>query len=975
MPPTYDPIANSTFLEFTGYGITEQTLTAAQAFHITNTGAFPNGAPAGINVALVLERANDPTALLAEAWGSRQSTIAGLNATNALWTTYGTDVATYNAAQDFLTNTLGLTVLDSSNSNYVSTAEARTIWVEINTQADWQALFGPDSTLMYSPATGQGRPLWYWEGGLSLPSELTIAGLWVDQGARPDAIDMAGSTTATLLVGPQSAGNSATALVGSPQQIAKSYNFPLDGASYQTGMVGLIEPAAGSYVSSTDPGGSTFQSLLTQYLDTVGTQGTGGVFVQGADGQVEALSERSLDVGVTAGINPNSNLALYNGSGLGSGANANSQSTVFTAFQAAIWAAASNYAGTETVGPAPVVSSSFTDVEGLSPLSPFYQAYMQLFVDAALMNQTMLVANGDGGSGGQTSNGLTNVVNSVTSPYNILVGGSSLSTLGTAAQDSTLNGTDANFTPIYNLAMAGDAATLWRLMSGGLNHLPSTAALGDWLVETVWNEYETTDHQTFFSGSSYLVNNSGSGGMDTTQATPGYQVDYGLTSAIYAALGLSGRGTPDVVAPAGGNMFYATPDANMENVVGEGGTSAATPFWASLITQINYVFNDQGLPNLGYMTDLLYLASVVAPGSFNDVTLGNNISSFTLGGADYDGINPTGLGYEADTGYDLASGLGSPNGMLLARALTEIAHSQVYFSATPDVIDSGASGWTSGTAQTLLLQTTATATATATVDTGTTSTDASSAASGIYAWTSQLAQQSLQDDFDGALLALFDGQAQGTLAQAIVANGDSVSVTFNGGTAVAAQANLSASFGFADFFSDADNSVRLAQAVAVAETANGADDVNVVVRMRQVAGADLSLMLYEVDDYNGTIGGLAPGQVGYAAAAASRAYAVLGGGTTIAGPGDGNAGQAQITGVDAGDLIAMQLTNVTNGDTFWAFSQANEMVGGEHVAHLWNYGANTWGWEDLLGGGDRDFNDLVVQLDFTSTAGSGLLVT
>ncbi|WP_289296011.1 DUF4114 domain-containing protein, partial [uncultured Reyranella sp.] len=134
------------------------------------------------------------------------------------------------------------------------------------------------------------------------------------------------------------------------------------------------------------------------------------------------------------------------------------------------------------------------------------------------------------------------------------------------------------------------------------------------------------------------------------------------------------------------------------------------------------------------------------------------------------------------------------------------------------------------------------------------------------------------------------------------------------------------------------------------------------------------LMLYKVDDYNGTIGGLAPDQAGYAAAAAGRAYAVLGGGTTIAGPGDGNAGQAQITGVDAGDLIAMQLTNVTNGDTFWAFSQANEMVGGEHIAHLWNYGANTWGWEDLHGGGDRDFNDLIVQLDFTSTAGSGLLV-
>ena len=451
---------------------------------------------------------------------------------------------------------------------------------------------------------------------------------------------------------------------------------------------------------------------------------------------------------------------------------------------------------------------------------------MQLFIDAALINQTTLIALGDGGSGFETGGGLATPRNNNTSPYNIMVGGSSLSTLGTAAQDPTLNGTDASFTPIYSLAMAGDAATLWQLMSGGLSHLPSTAALGDWLVETAWNEYQTTDQQTFVGGngpdgSSYLTNNTGAGGMDTTQATPAYQEDYGLTSAIYAALGLNGRALPDVVAPAGGNMFYSTPGPNMEALVGEGGTSAATPFWASLITQINYVFNDQGLPNLGYMTDLLYLASVIAPGSFNDVTMGNNTSSFSLGGADYGGITPTGYGYEAGTGYDLASGLGSPNGLLLARALTEIAHSQLYFSATPDVIDANAGGWTSGTAQTLLLQTTASADATATVTAGGDSIDAGSAAHAAYAWTSQLAQQSLQSDFDGDLLALFDGQTQGSLTQAIVAGGESVSVTFNGAAAVAAQANLSASFGFADFFSDATNSVRLAQAVAVAETAGG----------------------------------------------------------------------------------------------------------------------------------------------------------
>jgi len=37
------------------------------------------------------------------------------------------------------------------------------------------------------------------------------------------------------------------------------------------------------------------------------------------------------------------------------------------------------------------------------------------------------------------------------------------------------------------------------------------------------------------------------------------------------------------------------------------------------------------------------------------------------------------------------------------------------------------------------------------------------------------------------------------------------------------------------------------------------------------------------------------------------------------------------------------------------------------------YGLNTWGWEDTFGGGDQDFNDLVVQLDFTSAHGHGWL--
>ena len=58
------------------------------------------------------------------------------------------------------------------------------------------------------------------------------------------------------------------------------------------------------------------------------------------------------------------------------------------------------------------------------------------------------------------------------------------------------------------------------------------------------------------------------------------------------------------------------------------------------------------------------------------------------------------------------------------------------------------------------------------------------------------------------------------------------------------------------------------------------------------------------------------------------------GGRTIDGPGYGNYAQAMLQNVDAGDLVAMTLTNQSSGNTYWAFSQANETVGGQPVGYV-----------------------------------------
>ena len=210
------------------------------------------------------------------------------------------------------------------------------------------------------------------------------------------------------------------------------------------------------------------------------------------------------------------------------------------------------------------------------------------------------------------------------------------------------------------------------------------------------------------------------------------------------------------------------------------------------------------------------------------------------------------------------------------------------------------------------------------------------------------------------------------MAQAHFLPGEALAVSVNTSSAQASQANLSSPFGFADFFSSGGD-VRVARPVAIAETADGASDQTAVVRLRQDGQDSLSLTFYRVDDLNGAINGLHPGDAGYQAAVQARAYQMTSGGTVDRWAGLRRLRADRPEHVNAGDLVAMQLTNNSSGNVYSGFAQANETVNGQHVGHLWNYGLNTWGWEDTLGGGDHDYNDLVVGLDFTSTAGHGWL--
>lgn len=957
MPIQYTPLPNSTYLDYDSY----------RSGAPSPTGTDPVG-NFTFNVALVLDRANDPTALLGSDWGSRQQQLETLNDSGTLWSTYGANPAAYNQVLAQLGG-LGVQTVDQIDpvNGYVSSAESRTVWVQVN-QSNFATLFGTPLVAGHDQA---GNAVTYWQGNLSLPqglADLGVKGLWFDTDMFGTVLaPSGGGAAAALPQGAQGIGNSAPRgdVVLFPQQIAQDdYNFPLSGALWDpssghavgTGTIGLLEPGIGSALGPNVPAGE-FQALLDAYRQTVGISTSGQVTTVAPGGQqaTSDAGERSLDVGVATAINPQSPLVLYAGSGFGDNANAEA----YTAYQAAIW---------DTANDPEVVSSSYRFHPTLAaPGSPFLFAVDQLFVDAALRGVTVLTSAGDGGSGGWTGDGVTNVVSTRGSPYDLMVGGTSLSTLAAA-------GTDPTLADILSLALAGDPATIWDLVAGGLTALPVSSGPASHFVEAVWNTYALSG--STFEENGYLGNLAGAGGADSSHAVPSYQSDFGLMPTTADPAALVGRGVPDVSANAGGNLFYGVPQAEMDGLRGGGGSSASAPLWAALVSQFNAIFHDQGLPSLGYMNDLLYIAAAIAPGSFNDVTLGNNVSSFALGGAFSDAqtgtaITPTGFGYQAGPGYDLATGLGSPNGLLLARALSDIAHSEMWFRSSPDVIDpNGHGGWTSGADQSLLLQTASHTGVEVGVDLGPDAFGFFSTAADTFAWTSRMAEQSLQPDFDPALVIMFDKQTQGGLTEAQVASGEALSVSLGASQAQAIQATLSSPFGFADFLSG-DTALRVARPVAVAETADAQNDQTAIVRLRQDGQDSTSITFYRVDDLNGTINGLHPGDAGYQAAVQARAYQMTTGGTSIGGPGYGNYEQTGLSHVNAGDLVAMQLTNNTHGNVYSGFAQANESVNGQPVGHLWNYGLNTWGWEDTYGGGDRDYNDLIVQLDFTSAAGHG----
>jgi subtilase family serine protease len=198
---------------------------------------------------------------------------------------------------------------------------------------------------------------------------------------------------------------------------------------------------------------------------------------------------------------------------------------------------------------------------------------------------------------------------------------------------------------------------------------------GSYGSESVWSSPKDTSRSSKGAG--------GGGGISSYFAKPGYQSGPGVDNAYSNGK----RQTPDVAAaadPASGYSVYCTVAAagcNSSGWIAVGGTSAAAPLWAGIAADTNQYLIANGKPTLGSASAMLYSLFNTAQlfSAYHDVTSGDN------------------LFYPATSGYDQASGIGTPDVWNLARDAARVSGGGV----TGDGVTNGSfetgnlSGWNS----------------------------------------------------------------------------------------------------------------------------------------------------------------------------------------------------------------------------------------------------------------------------------------
>ncbi len=310
----------------------------------------------------------------------------------------------------------------------------------------------------------------------------------------------------------------------------------------------------------------------------------------------------------------------------------------------------------------PVIGMSYGDCEASFSGDSSYQTWVQdIGVQANSQGQTIVVSSGDSGAAECDTQG------EPTSDYPAYLG-----------EYVDVPADSPNYTGVGGTTLSGDESdptAYWNQSAPDLN-IPGNAI--QYIPEVVWNDTSSTDGLLASGGgvSQYF-------GLPTWQA--------GLIS------GQTFRMVPDIAFAASPNndgylvcsqsdttTTYGTDCANdsfwsSNGYIGEnvyGGTSASTQAFGGLLTlMVQKQGTGYGFGNINPTLYNLAANATSYAAVFHDITTGNNIVPCVPSqqnapdpGCVTSGTTGT-MGYTAQTGYDLATGLGSINGGALYTAL------------------------------------------------------------------------------------------------------------------------------------------------------------------------------------------------------------------------------------------------------------------------------------------------------------------
>ncbi|MFT4113004.1 MAG: protease pro-enzyme activation domain-containing protein [Silvibacterium sp.] len=303
------------------------------------------------------------------------------------------------------------------------------------------------------------------------------------------------------------------------------------------------------------------------------------------------------------------------------------------------------------------------------------QLISEMMQQAAAQGISVTVSAGDSGSAGCDSDASTEAENGLavnglaSTPYNIAVGGTDFDVLlngfTTYVQDESGGNPTSGVSPYYRTALSYIPEEPWNDSTYPNENTASNVALDNGGTNIIAGS----------GGESSCVNSvtnaDGSVTCQSGYAKPAFQGSLTPTDGVrdipdvsfLAANGLYGAvwvicADPQATGSEGTGADCQTTDGQFTSsstFTGVGGTSAAAPAFAGMLALIEQKTGSR----LGQANYVLYqLAQSNYSTIFHDITEGDN-SVVCASGSPNCGDNGFLTGYDAGTGYDLASGLGS----------------------------------------------------------------------------------------------------------------------------------------------------------------------------------------------------------------------------------------------------------------------------------------------------------------------------